>query len=291
MSIKLPLISVNGIFGATISPFDRGFTYGDGIFETCRYCAGKIPLWPFHCERLLNSAQRLHIPLDEAVLMNYLAGLLSALESAGITAAVVKIQITRGASGRGYRIPEGLEPTYCISAFPVAPLQSDNYLQGVDVRICEQRLSTNKSLAGMKHLNRLEQILARVEWQDEYAEGLLMDESGHLIEATVSNLFIVKDSRLYTPDLAFCGVAGVLRRSVIETFAPRLNVDVEVRAIKLDCAQAADELFLCNSVYGIWPVNSLVDERNEHRVVTHFVQQSLTRKLQHLLEQSFSLVD
>jgi 4-amino-4-deoxychorismate lyase len=161
----------------------------------------------------------------------------------------------------------------------------------VDVRICEQRLSTNKSLAGMKHLNRLEQILARAEWQDEYAEGLLMDESGNLIEATVSNLFAVKNNQLYTPDLSLCGVAGIMRRTVMEVLAPTLSLKVEVAAMSLDCVRCADELFLCNSVYAIWPVKRLVDQRNAPTMVTDFVQHSITRQLQNSFEQLFLRVD
>ncbi|QEY12968.1 aminodeoxychorismate lyase [Cellvibrio sp. KY-YJ-3] len=291
MSLKLPFVSVNGVLDAAISPLDRGFAYGDGIFETCRYHAGEIPLWFFHRDRLVSSAQRLQIPLNESVLMTRLTSVLNLLHSAAIMAAVVKIQVTRGAGGRGYRIPLDLEPTYCISVFPAEPLHSSNYLNGVDVRICEQRLSTNKSLAGMKHLNRLEQILARAEWQDEYAEGLVMDDSGNLIEATVSNLFAVKNKQLYTPDLTFCGVAGIMRRTILENLAPQLALNVEVGAMSLDFVCSADELFLCNSVYGIWPVNRLVDQRTAPAIVANFAQHSLTRKLQNSVEQFFLRVD
>lgn len=289
--MKLPLISVNGVLDAAISPLDRGFTYGDGIFETCRYHACEIPLWSFHRDRLLSSAQRLKISLDESVLMTLLRRLLDELQSSSIISAVIKIQVTRGVGGRGYRIPLDLAPTYCIGVFSAEPLRSTNYLEGICVRICEQRLSANKSLAGMKHLNRLEQILARAEWQDEYAEGLVMDESGNLIEATVSNLFAIKNNQLYTPDLSLCGVEGIMRRMVIEILAPSLSLNVETVEMNLDFVRNADELFLCNSVYGIWPVNRLVDEHCSPPRVANFAQHHITRKLQNLLEQSFLLVD
>src|SRR5690606_36649751 len=154
--------------------------------------AGEIPLWDFHRERLVRSAERLKIAVDESILMTHLTSLCDLLRAASVRSAVIKIQVTRGVGGRGYRISAGMVPTYCIGAFPAEPLRSVHYIAGIDVRICAQRLSTNRSLAGMKHLNRLEQILARAEWQDEFAEGLLMDETGNLIEATVSNLFAVK---------------------------------------------------------------------------------------------------
>ncbi len=290
MPIKLPLISVNGVLDAAISPLDRGFTYGDGIFETCRYQSGEIPLWALHRDRLLGSASRLGIPLDESLLMAYLKPLLDKVRSSGINAAVVKIQITRGIGGRGYRVPPEVAPTYCVSVFSAESLRSANFLKGVDVRVCTQRLAANKTLAGMKHLNRLEQILARAEWQDEYAEGLLMDESGQVIEATVSNLFVVKNGQLYTPDLSLCGVAGIMRRNLIERLAPRLSLRVEVVAMTLDFVCRADELFLCNSVYGIWPVNRIVDGTNSS-LLASFGQHPITHQIQSLLEQSFALVD
>lgn len=291
MPIQLPFISVNGVPGGVISPLDRGFAYGDGLFETCRYDAGKIPLWNFHLERLVRSAERLKIALDQAVLMTYLAEIYNTLQSASISSAVIKIQITRGVGGRGYKFPAGMVPTYCIGVFPVDALHSNNYLAGIDVRVCAQRLSANKALAGIKHLNRLEQILARAEWQDEYAEGLLMDESGSVIEATVSNLFAVKNGKLYTPDLSFCGVAGIMRRTIIETLAPALSLDVDVGVIDLNFLRAADELFVCNSVYGVWPVNSLIDEHDSPAMVTRYAQHSITRKIQHLHDQSFTFID
>jgi 4-amino-4-deoxychorismate lyase len=291
MPIQLPLISVNGVPGAAISPLDRGFAYGDGLFETCRYHAGEIPLWDFHLDRLLYSAERLKIALDERVLMAHLMSLFDTLKSASLPSGVIKIQVTRGVGGRGYKIPADMTPTYCIGVFPAEPLRSANYLAGIDVCICAQRLSANRSLAGMKHLNRLEQILARAEWQDEYAEGLLMDESGNVIEATVSNLFAVKQGRLYTPDLSYSGVAGIMRRTIIESLAPKLSLDVEVAAINQGFLCHADELFVCNSVYGIWPVNALVDDRQSAVVLARYAQHSITRRLQNLLEQSFTLVD
>ncbi len=291
MSTELPFFSVNGVIGATISPLDRGFAYGDGLFETCRYQSGEIPFWHLHKDRLFASAERLKIRLDEPLLSSYLADLLTKLKSTQIDTAVVKIQLTRGIGGRGYRVFANMEPTCCIGIFPAEPLRTRNYQEGVDVRICHQRLSINPALAGMKHLNRLEQILARAEWQDEYAEGLLLDTSGAVIEATVSNLFVVKGGQLFTADLAYCGVAGVMRRVIIEQLAPSLSLDVKITKMSLDFVRAADELFLCNSIYGIWPVNRLVDDRETKIVDACFRSPRVSRQLQKLLEKSLAIVD
>lgn len=288
MSINLPLISVNGVLDAAISPLDRGFTYGDGVFETCRYLRGAIPLWSYHRERLLHSAERLQIPVDESLLMQYLDSLLAQIAPLGIQDAVVKIILTRGVGGRGYRLPDCVKPTYCVGIFPCSQLQTDQCCEGVTVRVCNLRLAQSPALAGMKHLNRLEHILARAEWQDEFAEGLLLDAQGRVVEATVSNLFAVKNNQFYTPDLSAAGVAGIMRRAIIEKLVPELGMVCHIVDMELDFLQAADEIFLCNSVYGIWPVNQLVDARqatkplqsnySEHQV-THKLQQQLVQLL------------
>lgn len=284
MSIKLPLISVNGVLDALISPMDRGFAYGDGVFETCRYSNGVIPLWDFHYERLLNSAERLKIPLDKAQLTHYLGVMLACLRENRVAQAVVKITLTRGAGGRGYRFPAESSPTYCIGVFPGSPLQSPHSLAGVDIRICNARLAQIPALAGMKHLNRLEHIIARAEWGDEYAEGLLLDAQDRVIEATVSNVFAVKNDQLYSPELSQSGVAGVMRKTIIGTLAPDLGVDCRLIDMDLDFLYTANEVFLCNSVYGIWPVNNIVDDRDPDTIDRHsFTNHQITGALQQKL--------
>ncbi len=286
MPTKFPLISVNGVLDAAISPLDRGFAYGDGLFETCRYSQGVIPLWDFHRERLLHSAERLKIPLDERLLNQYLNSMLVHLGHEKVAQAVVKITLTRGVGGRGYRLPDQPTPTYCVGIFPCDHLQTVQYREGVAVRICDLRLSQAPALAGMKHLNRLEHILARAEWNDEFAEGLLLDVQGRVIEATVSNLFAVKDNQLFTPDLSAAGVAGIMRKTIIDKFAPTSGLACHIVDMDLDFLRAVDEIFLCNSVYGIWPVNTLVDDHQpantshysySKHVVTHTLQEHITQ--------------
>lgn len=288
MSITLPLISVNGVFNASISPLDRGFAYGDGVFETCRYSHGCIPLWDYHYERLQCSAERLNIPIDKQLLATYLAAVLAILDGENIAHAVIKITLTRGVGGRGYRLPDNALPTYCIGVFQGAPLQSEHYKKGIAVRVCELRLSQVPALAGMKHLNRLEHILARAEWQDEFAEGLLLDAQDRVIEATVSNVFAIKDNQLYTPDLSLAGVAGIMRKTIIDQLAPALDIKCSVTDIDLAFLRTADAVFLCNSVYGIWPVNSIDYDpshaaENPFLYSNHQITRSLQQQLEHLL--------
>ena len=283
MTLKLPLFSVNGVLGAAISPLDRGFAYGDGVFETCRIHRGKIPLWSFHLDRLLQGAMRLGIPVAIDLLEEYRDQLLIQGQAEIQNAGVLKIILTRGVGGRGYKMPDEVQPTYCLGLYSGADLHSKQYLEGVRLRVCNHRLARNSLLAGMKHLNRLEYILARNEWCDEVDEGLLLDTEGQVIEATVSNLFAVVDGCLITPDLTYAGVSGIMRRLIIEQLAPALKLQTRVEHIDLNIVSAADELFLCNSVFGVWPVKTLLLESPLNLAlgpVTLAVQVSLERYLQ-----------
>jgi len=260
MQRTLPVIAVNGVIDAQISPLDRGFNYGDGVFETCKLWNAHIPLWNLHKERLLSSCHRLLIPVDIDQVEAHLAQLLTSIGAT--TEAVVKITVTRGAGGRGYAIPAQVKPTVVIGIFPAPFYAPSHFSEGVRVILCRQRLACNPALAGLKHLNRLEQILARCEWQDDStAEGLMQDTEGHVIEAVFSNIFLVKNNLLITPDLSRSGVAGVMRRLLIETLAPQENIRVCIQACNLSDVIAADEVFLSNSLYGIWPIKEIVSEQ------------------------------
>lgn len=281
----LPAIAVNGVLGAQVSPLDRGFAYGDGVFETCKMLHGKIPFWHLHKERLLKSCEKLLIPVAIDLVEAQLASLMASLAATDIANAVVKITVTRGQGGRGYRAPDSISPTIVIGVFPAANYPQSYFSEGVSVRLCNQRLSCNPSLAGLKHLNRLEQILARAEWQDDaIAEGILLDAQGNLIEAVFSNIFLIKNGELYTPDLSEAGVAGVMRRFIIETLAPQVGLKVQVKRLVITDLLSADAVFLCNSLYGIWPVQKILGEQ------THvFNAYVLTEKLQNLLNAALAV--
>lgn len=283
MQHTLPIISVNGVVDAQISPLDRGFAYGDGVFETCKMHDAKIPLWRFHKERMLKSCEKLWIPVPIDLLENQLKNLISKLSISDTKNAVVKITVTRGQGGRGYRLPDSVEPTIVIGIFPAPQYPATYFSEGVAVKICTQRLSCNPSLAGLKHLNRLEQVLARAEWQDEsIAEGIVFDTKDNLIEAVFSNIFLVKNNEFFTPDLSEAGVAGVLRRLIIETIAPQAGLKVQIKALSLSDLMSADEIFLCNSLYGIWPVAQIVGEK-QYIVGAHLITKNLQRLLSEAL--------
>lgn len=244
---------VNGASGNTISIRDRGFLYGDGVFRTLRVINGQPQHWPLHYCKLQNDCAALGIMCPD------FEGLTA--ELAGLTAehsdAVFKVIVTRGLSARGYAPTPQSVPAHIwdVSPLPVYPESS----QGVTVRLCQLRLSQQPRLAGIKHLNRLESVLAAAECTD-VAEGLLLDAEGHVIEGTRSNVFLICNGRLITPDLSRCGVAGVQRDRVM-AYAVSIGMSIEVRDVKLAELFCADELFLTNSVFGLWSVAQFEQRR------------------------------
>lgn len=278
----VPLVSVNGVLGASVSPLDRGLAYGDGVFETVAVRYRKLPLWAMHLQRLREAAGRLEIPLP-STLEDFTEQLLSEAANQGFPNGVLKIILTRGSGGRGYAPPEKPEPTLCLAFFPRSDITGLQAEQGVKIRVCDLRLGHSPALAGLKHLNRLEQVLARAEWDgEEFSEGLLLDTDDNVIEATASNVFVVRNGALVTPDLSRSGVNGILRRLIIERLAAARNYQVAIEQVSLRQLQQAEEIFLCNSVRGIWPVISLGQTRPQLLAVG-----PVTRALQNELEMLF----
>lgn len=228
---------------------DRALAYGDGLFETIAVSAGRPQLIDYHRQRLQSGSRQLSLPEPPEALWEDV-DTLAAVPGCGM----VKVIWSRG-SGRGYRPLPGLPGRRLVMALP-APLQPPELARdGVRIRLCRLRLGAQPALAGAKHLNRLEYVLARAEWQDAgIAEGLLLDQQGALVEATQSNLFLVRDGELWTPRLDRCGVAGILRRLVMERLAPARGLKVHCARLTLSDLLASDELFLTNSQIGIWPV-------------------------------------
>ena len=245
---------INGSASATISALDRGLHYGDGLFETLAVVAGEPCLWQRHMTRLELGCRRLGIEFPDA---NRLLEEVY-LEIGERSHGVVKIILTRGSGGRGYRPAQKHKaPTRLVnfSAWPAYP--EEGSITGVQVRFCTTRLGCNPLLAGLKTLNRLEQVMARAEWDDpEIAEGLLLDSEGRVVEGTMSNLFLLHGDRLTTTDLIRCGVAGVMRELVLEQ-ADQLGFFPVIEDLLPHHLQTADALFLTNSLIGIWPVRKL----------------------------------
>lgn len=232
---------------------ERGLNYGDGVFETMLLTNGAVALIDGHLERLRIGCERLGIatPSTQSVLGDVKT--LTKTSSNGI----VKLIVTRGAGGRGYRANAELAPSRITLLYP----QPQTTSREVDVRWCAMRLARNAQLAGIKHLNRLEQVLAQNEWSDaSIAEGLMMDTEGEVVSATASNVFVVIDGVVTTPDLRFSGVRGVMRQHVLRKTSD-LGIEVSERSLRKEDILDADEIFLTNAVRGIRPVVALGERR------------------------------
>jgi 4-amino-4-deoxychorismate lyase len=225
---------------------DRAFCYGDGIFTTMRVWQGRICLWSWHWQRLVQSAQRLHLQLPSE------ASIYAALKRA-ITAPeqVLKLQISRGHGGRGYS-PAGVGPVQCFISTALMPDYSLLQQQGVRVDIAELRLARQPRLAGIKHCSRLETVLLKAEVDGALADELLaLDSEGFIIEASASNVFFYRDQQWYTPELTWAGVAGVVREALL---APLNAQQVNWSVSDLAGVEAA---FLCSSLLGVAPIRQL----------------------------------
>jgi 4-amino-4-deoxychorismate lyase len=237
-----------------VAALDRGLHFGDGLFETIACVRGAPRFLQRHMARLTLGCERLQIPLkDAAPIAARVRQLARASER-----SIVKVVVTRGvALARGYAY-SGAEKASCITFRYPAP-QDDSAVadNGVKVQTLKLRLGENPALAGLKHCNRLEQILARAEWSDPTVfEGLLFSQSGHLASGTMSNVFLVKSGRLLTPAVDRCGVAGVMRAVVLD-IARQLALPVDECTVAAKELAQAEEIFLTNARIGIRPVAML----------------------------------
>jgi len=237
-----------------ISINDRAFQYGDGLFETVAIRNHEPRLWQYHSERLAKGCKALNFAMPKERELR--SGLHHALQNSSVTSdhCTVKIIVTAGAGVRGYGRSKDVSPTVYFGVFPSTPPALAHYRQGIETPICRTRLAVGSATAGLKTLNRLEQVLARSELtRSKQFEGLTMDADGNIICGTMSNVFFVSGNSISTPPLDRCGVAGVMRRHVIETLRAN-DRSVDVAVMPESQLQSIDELFVSNSQFGVIPV-------------------------------------
>lgn len=254
--------------GAELAHLQRAFSYGDGVFETIAVVAGQPRLFSFHLDRLRLGCQRLSIVLDEQQLH---AEINRVLADSG--EGILRVIVARAGFERGYRVRAGSASHRLLQFFqqPVATVFAN--APDAVLHLCRQRLGRQPALAGLKHLNRLEQILARREWNDvSVTDGLMLDTQSNVIETVVGNVFIVRDRQIMTPLLDQCGVAGVMRRVVMEY----LQTEVQEARLTLDDMYAAQEVFITSSTRGIQAVVQMG--------CLHWARGELTAALQHQLD-------
>jgi 4-amino-4-deoxychorismate lyase len=245
---------INGSPGDSIGLSDRGLHYGDGLFETIAVRNGSCRFLDMHFQRLTQGCGRLKIPVpDERILQIELQQLSRSFEH-----AVAKIILTRGEGPRGYRLPDTCTPTRIVGIEQTKPQQYQE--AGVAVRFCTTLISRNPQFAGLKTLNRLEQVMARAECNDAgIAEGLMFNDREEVICGTMTNVFLASKGILYTPSLKECGVNGIMRQQVIAVAANQ-GIDVQEASLTKDDLNSADEIFLTNALIGLWPVTTLAGQ-------------------------------
>ena len=248
MSTSIAL--VNGVETDLISIGDRAFNYGHGLFETIRLENGRAPLWSWHQDRLCRDAPIIGVKVREGLLGQYQEQALALFPDRG----VLKFIVTPGPGGGGYRDVTGAgdSTTYCVQ-YRELPESRTN----ICVQVSDYRLPHNPILAGVKHLNRLDQVMAARDLSAE-CDGLLLDSEGVVVEALSSNLFCRIGGQWLTPDLSLCGVRGVMREYLRVKVFPALGLNVVESRFQIDELLGAEAVFLCNAVRGIEPVSTLL---------------------------------
>jgi len=264
-----PRILVNGQADARVSALDRGLAYGDGVFRTLAI-EGRLPRWwPDHMAKLRSDCARLGLACPDPDAWEQDLASLDGLPERG----VLRLTVTRGDGPRGYR-PPAATATRILACWAAEPPRYPG--EGLHLRVCALRLGHQPALAGVKHLNRLENVLARAEWDDpDIHEGLLLDGVGRVVSGVMSNLFVWREGRLLTPRLDRCGVAGVTRDRLLAA-ARHAGLEVAEADFGLPELLDADEILLCNSLMGLRRV-ARIDDR-------HWPAPAISPKLNALLD-------
>lgn len=257
-----PLVLVDGQPESRVSALDRGLSYGDGVFRTVAIVAGKPRWWPDHLIKLGHDGARLNLACPPAADWDLDLAKLGPLPASG----VLRLTVTRGVGPRGYPPTPGLPGTRILACWTA---ELPRYpVSGLNLRVCDLRAASQPALAGIKHLNRLENVLARAEWADpDIHEGVMLDQDGLVVGGVMSNLFLWRDQRLVTPRLDRCGVAGLTRQRLLER-ARAAGLPVEEGDFGLTALLEAEEVFLSNSLMGlcrahrlgnhVWPEDSVL---------------------------------
>jgi 4-amino-4-deoxychorismate lyase len=263
---------INGGADDAVSALDRGLSYGDGVFRTFQVVDCVPVNWPIQYQKLVADCGAIGIVCPSAELLMTDMQSLFALDET----AVAKVIITRGVGDRGYAPPAVTAPTRIVLKSPMPAYPPSNFSDGVALYVCNTPVSHQPVLAGIKHLNRLENVMARAESRDPaYADGLMLDIDGNVIECTSANVFIRSGNRLMTPELSKAGVAGVTRQRILD-IAHYLQLSAEICTIRLSDVLLAEEVIICNSLYGAWQVKQIGD--------THWPVGSLAQGLRELLK-------
>ncbi|MBT8127949.1 MAG: aminodeoxychorismate lyase [Gammaproteobacteria bacterium] len=267
---------INGIAAAYVSVADRGLNYGDGLFETIA-CIGLHPLFlEQHLQRMERGASVLDIPFPDTEL--FMHDIDAVLRTSAEARSVIKLLLTRGGSQRGYRYQAGQVATRICMGYPWPAHVAQWQRQGIRARFCRIPASINPHLAGIKSLNRLENVLASAELGREFDEGFLCDSAGHVVEGTMSNVFVVIDDTVVTPDLSRCGIAGIMRQLIIDS-ADEIGIGIEIGQLCRDDLLNSEEIFISNSVIGLCVLKQLEQQRYDRHMTAEAIRSRLKTKI------------
>ena len=288
------MVLINGISAHFLDINDRAIHYGDGLFETILCHNGKLLFWEQHYQRLQASAVRLKLSCpDESLLLDDIKKVYIDIDKEVNKSLAIKILISRGTGARGYQFKIGNSLTRVVIASAIevnySSLTAATLFSG-DLYICEQQVSINEGLAGIKHLNRLENVLARNEWQTNAAnnkiiDGLMLNANHYVIEATMSNLFVVKDGQLITPNLKQSGINGIMRNVIID-IASKNKMETAVANLTLEEVVTMDECFISNSLIGMKAVNNIA----EHKLPSNSIAELIFNELLGTIEEHAQIV-
>lgn len=249
---------INGVEADLVSVDNRGLAYGDGLFETIAVRSGRCQLLELHLRRLFLGCEKLFLNLDREKLQAELQAFTIQCNAVFPADSVIKLMVCRQPCGRGYGAQPATAVLRILSGFSLPAVNPGLLQHGVVLRFCNTPISVNPVLAGMKHLSRLDNVLARSEWDhNEFFDGLMLDDRQHVIEGTMSNLFLINDNTLLTPSIDRSGVSGVMREWVMTVLAAKLGFSVVEKALNKADLFSADELFVCNSLHMLVPVRQL----------------------------------
>ena len=267
-----PIVLINGAKQSKISIFNRNIQFGDGLFETCVVENKKILFWVNHFARLNKGCEQLKISrVDESV---WLSDVKKALSLSSYDRCVVKLILSRGESLRGYGFKDDIKP---VRAVIVSELQKVTFNKSFCLEYCQSGYDSNPKLAGIKHCNRLEQVLARAGLKSD--EGIMLDENHNVISVTQGNIYAIHSNTLITPKLDKCGVEGT-RRDVILDLAKLLGIKVKVDTLSVKELGQANEVFISNSIIGIQSISQIGDISFSENLITKKIKDAFTEKME-----------
>ena len=281
-----PIVYINGLFWtidkANISVLDRGFTYGDGLFETMRVYSGKIFRLEHHLDRLFQSARSILIELP--ITRNEIrSAIYAALKLNGLSNSIVRLTVTRGELDSGISVDYSSPPTVVILVKPVKAISKKTYKEGIGIKLYKKSAIRTQGISNkIKSCNYLSNIILRENaLKENFFEAILLDHNHNVTEGTISNIFIIKNNQLKTPITNEFVLSGIIRQAILDLCLEN-NIPFKEDLITERELYEADELFLTNSAIEILPVRNI----NHHKLKNRGMR-PMTKHIHMLLLKSF----